>query len=61
MSLYDEDKFLALVDFAENAILAQCEPDDMAPEIAVDYLELVMNRLRFAIEAIKEENPELER
>lgn len=55
----NEEPFLALVDFAENAVLAQCEPDDMAPEVAVDYLELVISRLRMAINAIKDETPEI--
>lgn len=45
---------------ADDAIMEMCEPKDMTPAEAFDFLGRVIERMNTARGALIEENPELE-
>jgi len=45
---------------ADDYLMDLCEPKKLSPAEAVDFLERVIERCRSAIEALKEEHPDLE-
>ena len=48
-----------LVQEADDAIMEMCDPRKMPPSQAVEFLEAIIDRCTSAIEALKDENPEL--
>lgn len=46
---------------ADDYIMSLCEPKDMKPEEAFDFIERVIERMQMMLNALAEENPELEK
>jgi hypothetical protein len=54
------DKVEAAAQTADDFIMGLCEPKKMSPAQALDFLERVVERCRSAIEALRDENEDLE-
>lgn len=53
------NKLLREAEAADREVMARCAPGRMSPIEAREYLELVIDNCKSAIEALVDENPDL--